>query len=80
MASIVLGLFAGLIGVYFISDVTWSPGWMAEFLFVIKGLIPFGFFMLAVLALLLGVADVVDRARAKKETQKLLEKSKKESM
>lgn len=54
-------------GLYLGLPTEWSAGWFDEVRMVLKGILPIGLVGVGLLALLLGIADIRDRAEVRKE-------------
>lgn len=69
MKVFIIGLLMIAGGLYLGLPAEWAVGWFDEMLFVLKGVLPLGLVGVGLLTLLLGVADIRDRAEARKESE-----------
>jgi len=70
MKAFLVGLIMICGGLYLGLPTEWAFGWFEEVLAVLKGITPVALLGLGFLTLLLGVADIRDRAEARKESNK----------
>ena len=69
MRSFIIGVLMMGIGAYIALPFDWALGWTEETLAVLKGITPIALVAFGGVAILLGLADIRDRADARKETQ-----------
>jgi len=76
MKAILVGLVFILFGVYAVLPFDWSLNWGSQVIAVLQGATPLIAGVIGLLALLIGFADIKDKAEEKKEAQKAKEESK----
>ncbi len=69
MKSIFVAVVLVLISLYFVMDLPWTLGWMDEVLFVLRAALPIFFWLVALIALVVGIANIKDKALTKKEME-----------
>lgn len=69
MKVFIVGLLMVVGGLYLGLPAEWAVGWFDEVLLVLKGVLPLGLIGMGLLTLLLGVADIRDRAEERKESK-----------
>lgn len=69
MKVFIVGLLMVVGGLYLGLPAEWAVGWFDEVLSVLKGILPLGLIGMGLLTLLLGVADIRDRAEERKESK-----------
>ncbi|MEM5947303.1 hypothetical protein WKV44_01975 [Spirochaetia bacterium 38H-sp] len=66
MLAILIGFVLIAFGLYFVLPLSWTLNWWSDFLILLKGGIPFFLFFIGLIAIMVGIADIKDRATAKK--------------
>ena len=71
MRALLFGILMVAAALYIILPLEWALGWWTEYVLpVLKGGLPLGLGMLGGMFCLLGIADIRDRAQARREQKK----------
>ncbi len=70
MVAFLVGIVFVAFAIYTVLPFSWSPQWWPMVVDFLKGGIPIVSLMIGFLALLIGIADIKDRAEARKEEEK----------
>jgi len=70
MVALLVGIVFITFAIYTVLPVSWSLQWWPMVVDFLKGGIPIVSLMIGFLALLIGIADIKDRAEARKEEEK----------
>ncbi|ADN03049.1 hypothetical protein [Spirochaeta thermophila] len=66
MVAILIGLLLVAGGLYCVLPLAWTLGWWEDFLVLLRGGVPFLLFLVGLIAILVGLADIKDRAETRK--------------
>ncbi len=70
MVALMVGILFLAFTLYSVLPFPWAFGWWDEVLLVLKGFIPLIGLFVGIIAVFIGIADLKDRAEAKKEESK----------
>ena len=74
MRAFLIGIVMMAIAMYIVLPVGWALGWWSEYVLpVLKGALPLGLLGMGGMFCLLGIADIRDRAQARREQKKIEE-------
>ncbi len=73
MKAFIIGVLMVGAGAYLVLPYEWALGWTDEMLETLKGITPIVLAVGGLLAMLLGVADIRDRAEARREAERQAE-------
>jgi hypothetical protein len=71
MKPLVVGIVCIAFSVFAVLPVSWSPQWGPAVIEFLKGSIPVVVFLIGLLAIFVGIADIKDKNEAKKEEREL---------